>query len=211
MNGLLEEGLEKLPVTVDDTQLERIGRYVRELERWNSRMNLVKATGDTLIVRHILDCVAGVPVIGELPGWSVLDAGSGAGLPGILLAVFFENRRITLLERSAKRVSFLKNAVAVLELDNCTVHEGELEREGGSYDLVCCRAFRPLTVAFSGLAARLAPGGSIVLYKGKKTAVIEETRAVSDAAAGYETRIVGVHVPFLTEERHLLLYRDTSR
>ena len=142
MNRLLEEGLEKLRVTADDTQLERIERYVRELERWNRRMNLVKAAGDELIVRHILDSVAGVPVIGELPGKSVLDAGSGAGLPGILLSIFFENRRITLLERSAKRVSFLKNAVAVLELDNCTVHEGELEREEGLYDLVCCRAFR---------------------------------------------------------------------
>ncbi len=208
---LFREGLDELRIPADDGQIRQVETYVDELERWNRRMNLVKATGDVLIVRHVLDCLAGFPAIRELIPSRLVDVGSGAGLPGILLAIFLRGSEVTLLERSAKRVSFLKNAVALLNMAGCSVVEAEVERGESVFDVVCCRAFKPLADSFSVLASRLEPGGSLVFYKGKKRVVLDELRSLGEKAAGYETTILPVTVPFLSEERHLLLFRDTSR
>ena len=208
---LLVDGMNKLGIAASDRQIARLEVFVVELERWNSRMNLVKAAGDTLIVRHILDSLAGLAVIHELAPGTLIDAGSGAGLPGIVLSLFLSGTRVTLLDRSAKRASFLRNAVALLEIDGCLVVESEIEREKGLYDLVCCRAFGPLEQTFSGLAARLNPGGSLVFYKGTKAAVVKEIAELGGEPAGYELKIEPLTVPFLEEERQLLLFRDTSR
>ena len=208
---LLVDGMNMLGITAGDRQIARLEIFAAEIERWNQRMNLVKAAGDTLIVRHILDSLAGLPVIRELTPGTLIDTGSGAGLPGIILALFLPDTRVTLLERSTKRSSFLRNAVALLGLDGCLVAENEIEREKGSYDLVCCRAFQPLKHAFSPLAARLTPGGSLVFYKGTRAAVTNEIAELGGEPDGFETKIVPVTVPFLEEERQLLLFRDTSR
>ncbi len=209
--ALLVDGIDRLGIAASGRQITRLEIFADELERWNRRMNLVKATGDALIVRHLLDSLSGLPEIRSLKPRTLIDVGTGAGLPGIVLAVFLPDVRVTLLERSAKRSSFLRNAVALLELEGCQVVESEIEREKGSYDLVCCRAFKPLRDAFSGLAARLNPRGSLLFYKGKKATVEKELTEIGDAVEGFEIRIVPVSVPFLPEERLLLLFRDTSR
>lgn len=210
-SALLREGLRKLGIPVSDRQIWQIEIFTQEIERWNRRMNLVKAAGDTLIIRHILDSLAGLPLIRGTAPNTLLDAGSGAGFPGILLALFLPDTRITLLDRSAKRASFLRNAVALLELKGCTVAEREIDREERYFDLVCCRAFRPLKHVFSSLAERLNPGGALVFYKGTRAAVDEELAELGDETGGFEAEIVPVTVPFLAEERQLLLFRDTSR
>ncbi len=208
---LLRDGLEKLKVTANSEQICGIERFVHEVERWNTRMNLVKASGDALVVRHVLDCIAGIPVFRELAGRSILDVGSGAGFPGILLGIFLQSFEVTLLERSAKRVSFLQSAAAQVQLDNCRILEGELDREEGSYDIVCCRAFKPLKSSFSALTLRLKHGGSLVLYKGKKKVIDEELDSLGTKADGYQVRLLPLIVPFLQEERHLLLFRHTNQ
>jgi len=208
---LLLDGLEELGVTAEDRQIRQLETYVRELELWNRRMNLVKASGDDLVIRHVLDCIAGLPVIRDLKPRRLLDVGSGAGFPGIPLAVFLTGSEVVLLERSARRVSFLKNALALVKPEGCTIAERELAGEERLFDVVCCRAFRPLRDSFPGLAARLEPGGSIALYKGKRSVILDELRSLGGEASGYDVRVVPLTVPFLREERHLLLFRDTSR
>jgi 16S rRNA (guanine527-N7)-methyltransferase len=208
---LLVDGMNKLGIAASDRQIAGLDIFYTELERWNGRMNLVRAGGDALIIRHILDSLAGLPSIRELTPGTLMDVGTGAGLPGIVLSLFLPDTQVTLLDRSAKRISFLRNAVALLDLDGCLVVEGELEHEKRLYDLVCCRAFRPLKQTFSKLAARLNPGGSIVFYKGTKTAVAKEVAELGGEHKGYELKVVPVTVPFLEEERQLLLFRDTNR
>lgn len=209
--SLLSEGLERLELVANSEQIRRIERFVNEVERWNSRMNLVRAAGEVLVVRHVLDCVAGVPVFTGLGGRSILDVGSGAGFPGILLSIFLEDVAVTLLERSAKRVSFLQSAAAEVQLDNCSIVERELEREEGTYDIVCCRAFRPLKNSFNALVSRLNPGGSVVLYKGKKRVIEEELELLGARTNRYQVQVLPLTVPFLQEERHLLLFQHTNR
>ena len=208
---LLKKGLSELCITADDRQYTGLKRFSEELERWNRRMNLVKASGDALIIRHLLDSLTGLELIRELEPRSLIDVGSGGGFPGVVLALFLPGTAVTLLDRSAKRVSFLKNVVALLELENCCVVEKEIADEADSYDLVCSRAFKPLPEAFLPLAARLKPGGTLLFYKGKKSKVFEEMALVDYEKAGFGYELVPVTVPFLEEERHLLLFRDTSR
>ena len=164
---LLLEGFDILGLAADQEQVKRIELYVDELERWNRRMNLVRASGDSLIVRHIFDCLAGLPAIQALEPSALVDVGSGAGLPGILLSVFLAGTEVALLERSTKRASFLRNVIALLGAagpsgrasqpdrtthpGRCSVAEVELEREQRLFDVVCCRAFRPLKSSFRAL------------------------------------------------------------
>ncbi len=207
---LLREGIESLDLDADEAQIHVLERYVKEIELWNRRVNLVKAEGDQILIRHVFDCCAGIPEIRQIRPGSILDAGSGAGFPGIILAIFLPEVSVTLLDRSTKRTAFLRNCIAILGLQNCSVVEGELKDCDERYDVVTCRAFRPLVVAFRDLTERLSLGGTLVLYKGKKAVVLEEGRAIEDRAAKYEQRLIGLSVPCLQEERHLLLYRDTT-
>jgi 16S rRNA (guanine527-N7)-methyltransferase len=208
---LLSDGLAELEVAATDEHLDALAAYIGEIELWNRRINLVKAAGDALIIRHILDSAAGIPVISGLRPSHVLDAGSGAGLPGVVLAIFLPAARFTLLDRSSKRAAFLRSTIALLGLENCGIVEAELSRFDESFDIVCCRAFRPLAVSFESLSRRLAPSGTMVFYKGRRRALERELDEVGSKAEEFESRIIKLTVPYLPEERHLLLFRGTSR
>jgi 16S rRNA (guanine527-N7)-methyltransferase len=208
---LLRDGLAGLSIPASERQLSRLTAYIEELELWNRRMNLVKATGDGLIIRHILDCLAGLPLIQDLSPATIVDVGTGAGLPGVLLSLFLPDTGVTLLDRSTKRAAFLKNVVAIIEAANCRIVEKDISEEAGRYDLVCTRAFLPLDQAFELLAPRLNPGGTLFFYKGKKSVIIEELDRMDDKKSGLDQAILPVTVPFLDEERHILRFRDTNR
>jgi 16S rRNA (guanine527-N7)-methyltransferase len=137
----------------------------------------------------------------------IADVGSGAGLPGIPLAVALPGVRFTLIERMGRRAGFLRNTLAVLGLGNVELEEMEMEKAGpGRFDLICFRAFRPLEPRLlRSLFRLLAPGGVLAAYKGRREAVDAEM-----AAAGWTGPwdCPACPVPGLEEERHLLLLRD---
>ena len=213
--ALLRKGLEEMGTDATDAQIELLRIYADEIELWNRRINLVKAVGDDLLIRHVFDSLAGFDTIRTNPPAGVLDVGSGAGFPGIVVAIMLPQTPVTLLDRSAKRTAFLRNVKALLRLENCEIVDQELERHVGTYDLVCCRAFRPLSAVFEELTSRLEPGGTLLLYKGKKETVLAEVGGLEERfqslSSAFEVRIIELTVPYLPEERHLLLFRDTSR
>lgn len=209
--SLLEAGLDELGVIYNDAQIDTLIRYAEEIELWNRKINLVKASGDQLLIRHVLDSAAGIPRLQEIAPSSVLDAGSGAGFPGIVLAILNPDVRFTLLDKLAKRAAFLRNCVALLALDHCTVYEGDLSSVDDTFDIVCCRAFRPLPVVFQDLARCLTGEGTLMCYKGRRTTIEKELSEISGYLDGYESRLVNLRVPRLQEERHLLLIRGTTR
>jgi len=161
MLELLASGLERLGIAAGEGELEALELYRQELERWNRRYGFVKASGRELVVRHFLDSLAGLPVLRRLsPRGSLLDVGSGAGFPGLPLAVFLPGTAVVLLERSARRAAFLSNAALLLSLENVRVREQELRqlaRGGERFDLVTFRAFTPLARELDLLRSVLAP------------------------------------------------------
>jgi 16S rRNA (guanine527-N7)-methyltransferase len=121
---------------------------------------------DRIWPRHLLNCAAVAELVPH-PA-SLVDLGSGAGLPGIVLAMLLPDVEVTLLEPMARRVSFLAESVAALGLDNAVVRRGRAEDVAGQLaaDVVVARAVAPLD-RLAGLAARLArPGGLILAMKG---------------------------------------------
>jgi 16S rRNA (guanine527-N7)-methyltransferase len=210
-----------------DSILSLLVRYIEEIERFNPAYGLVavKSRGE-LISRHILDSLAPLGIIvklleeaGKPPAAGgagvdgvgaprIADLGSGAGLPGIPLAIALPGVRFTLIERMGRRAGFLRNSIAVLALDNAEVEELEAERAGpGRFDLVCFRAFRPLDAPLLNAVFRLlAPGGIAAAYKGRRTAVEAEMAGLR--AGPWDC--LPCPVPGLDEERHLLVLRGPA-
>ena len=215
-NSPLEEGLDKLGLP-QDRILPLLLSYIKEIELFNPAYGLVKVKDRReLIVRHILDSLAPLNVIRNILGPAseqktplIADVGSGAGLPGIPLAICMGDAEFTLIERMGRRAGFLRDALAVLGLPNVRVEEAEMEKlplqAADRFDLVVFRAFRPLAPPIlKGLLKLLAPGGALAAYKGRKQTIEEELAALPPAA----WEIVPIEVPFLEEERHILICRD---
>ena len=204
---ILRAGLIELDLPLTERQHDQLLTYLSELEMWNPTHGLVNASGAELVTRHLLDCAAGAAVFRrELhDGAVVIDAGSGAGLPGIPLAVLLPELRFLLVERSARRVGFLRNAIATCRIENVTAVEDQVGRVDVGADAVTCRAFHPLTRdTYTELGRSLTEAGLIVLYKGSLRRLTEETRRLPEEA------IISVEpllVPGLEEERHLVLLR----
>ncbi|GHU82285.1 ribosomal RNA small subunit methyltransferase G [Spirochaetia bacterium] len=226
MDQLLDQGLEQLCSGDPDIEallsgrLERVSlllnNYIEEIERFNPLYGRLVGTRDRreLVVRHILDSLAPLGHISRLLRNSaapsparLVDVGSGAGLPGIPLAIGLPDTPFTLLERMGKRAGFLRNTLSVLNLSNAAVEEREMEKAvPHRFALAVFRAFRPLEPAIlKGLFRLLESGGVLAAYKGRREKIDAEMAAAGDLAGTWEA--IPLKVPFLDEERHLVVIR----
>jgi len=197
-----------------DKIISLLTRYIKEIELFNPAYGLVGTKdSEELVVKHILDSLAPLGIISRLLNETcaentpqIADAGSGAGLPGIPLAIAMPKCEFTLIERMGRRAGFLCGAKAVLALSNITVEEGELEKTSGTFALVTFRAFKPLEPKLlKSLFSACAAGGVIAAYKGRRDKTEAELQALKDIRGKQE--IIPYAVPFLDEERHLLIIR----
>ena len=203
MRARLEEGIVRLGLEAGPEILGKFDVYLAEIERWNPTFGLVNAEGEDLVVRHLLDSLAGVSFLREERPGSLADVGSGAGFPGLPLAVYLKETLVTLVEPSQKRCAFLRAAVSLMGLANVRVFEGELAVVKEKFDCVTFRAFRPLDrKILRGLRAILAERGIIAAYKGRAEKIQEELLAAGTKEE--DVRIISLEVPFLGEPRHIV-------
>lgn len=127
----LQEGLQRLSVTLDETAFAKVVQWARLLKQWNRTFNLLGNSDSVhLIDEHLLDSLAIVPVLERYlprPEEALVDVGTGAGFPGILLAIVQPQRPIYLVEPVGKKVAFLRQSVLTLGLKNATVLAGKIE------------------------------------------------------------------------------------
>ena len=205
MQEILAEGIEKLGIPFERSHTDRLGLYIEEIERWNRRINLVRANRQELIIKHILDSLSGFPTLSRLDRkGSVADIGSGAGFPGIPLSLFMPDAHFTLIERSAKKAGFLHSCVNLLHLSNVRILERNLREIHETFDIVLFRAFARLSDRQMRLVERIThPDGVIASYKGRHEKIQEE---LGDNRHRYRSIVlIPLDVPFLNEERHLVL------
>jgi 16S rRNA (guanine527-N7)-methyltransferase len=224
VNPLLEAGLDRIletaapgrPSPAIEKQrgpvLELLSRYIAEIELFNSAYGLVKVKDqEELVARHILDSLAPLGILlGLLKNAAaprIADVGSGAGLPGIPLAIAMPEARFTLIERMGRRAGFLRNAQAALSLSNVEVEEAEAEKAApGRFDLVVFRAFRPLEPALVKSLLRLCVrGGGLAAYKGRRDTIDTELKTAGSAVICH---VLPCPVPFLDEERHMVIIKE---
>jgi 16S rRNA (guanine527-N7)-methyltransferase len=197
----LERGIETLGVELGlETQLRLLG-HLELLEKWNRVHNLTAIRDKAKAVSvHLLDSLSVVPY---LAGRRFLDVGSGAGFPGIPIAVAMPDIQMDLLDGNHKKCAFLRQAIADLELKNARVVCERVEswRPAGKFDCIIFRALAEIAEVIALVKHLLAPGGVIAAMKGEHP--FEEIERVPP-----EFRVRRVHalaVPGLGAERHLVL------
>lgn len=197
---MLQAAAQAFGLDLSAADVERLMRLLDELDAWNQRMNLtaIRERGQQ-ITKHLLDSLSIHPY---LRGERILDVGTGAGFPGLPLAVVNPDRRFTLLDATAKKLKFVEHAANVLGLDNVvTVHaRAEQYRPRERFHTVVSRAVGPIErfVRWSGHLC--AGGGRLLAMKGRYPA--QELEALP---SGW--KLAAVHrltIPGLDEERHLV-------
>jgi 16S rRNA (guanine527-N7)-methyltransferase len=200
-DAALERAAAALSVEIADAQAALLERYLDLLEKWNRVYNLTAIRNRSrMVTHHMLDSLAVLP---HLHGPRVLDVGSGAGLPGIPIAIASPALRVTLLEANHKKSAFLTQAVGELRLANVDVVTERVESWSTAvrFDTIVSRAFAELG-EFVSLAGRLlAPEGVIAAMKG-----VHPFEEIERLPAGFRVReVVRLAVRGLDAERHLVL------
>jgi 16S rRNA (guanine527-N7)-methyltransferase len=199
----LDRGLEALGLPLDAASHKRLLRYLALLQKWNRVYNLtaIREAG-RLVGHHVLDCLAVLP---HLHGPRVIDVGSGAGLPGIPLAVARQDWEVVLVESNHKKGAFLRQALIELELDNARVAVVRAEdwRSTPPATAAVSRAFSDLAGFVQAARHMVAPGGILAAMKGVYP---HEELAQLPAGARVEA-VVPLRVPQLDAARHLVLLR----
>ena len=202
--GELTRGALELGIRLSSEQRAAFDTYVETLLFWASRLSLTGAgTAAEVVRRHILDSLS-VARYAE-PGRRLADLGSGAGFPGVPLAITCPRAAVVLIESRRKRANFLREATRRCGLSNVEVLEERAEevaaRHPGSFDLVVSRAVWPLVGFLRLCRLLLRPGGLAVAMKGAKG------RSEISAAPGFsEPEVVSYRLPGGVE-RVLVVYR----
>jgi len=201
----LQEGLAALGLELSAATQSMLLTYVALLKKWNATYNLTAIRDEKdMVTQHLLDSLSLLPTLEKsapaIRRWA--DVGSGAGLPGIPLAIARPDFDMTLVEAVEKKSAFQRQAKIELGLANVAIHGGRVEdMAGGAFDAVISRAFAELT-DFIRLAGHLpVPGGRLYAMKGQ--APEDEMSRLPLGWAVLEcTRL---SVPGLDAQRHLIV------
>jgi len=155
-----------LAVALTAADAARLLALTEELARWNSRYNLTAIRPEEMATHHLLDSLAIHP---DLAGGRIADAGTGAGFPGLPLALVNPQREFTLIDATAKKLRFVAHAAKLMGLDNVTPLHARVEALPGrpTFDTVVARAFAPLPKLLGAVAALCTPATRVLAMKGR--------------------------------------------
>lgn len=194
----LQKGIAALGLTLPTGSEEKLLAYLALLVKWNGAYNLTAVRDpEQMVVKHLLDSLSILP---HVQGKTLIDVGTGGGLPGFVLAVTKPELQVTLLDSNGKKIRFLRQAIAELAVSNAVAVQSRVEDFVEGFDVVTSRAFATLADMVEGSEQLLKPGGEFLAMKGVRPD--EEIAALPAhiAVAG----ILPLTVPFLNEERHLV-------
>ena len=195
----LDDGIAALGLDLPAGARTRLIDYIELLARWNAAYNLTAVRDPhDMVTRHLLDSLAIAP---HVRGTNLDDIGSGAGLPGLVLAIAAPQRTVALIDTNGKKCRFQREAVRRLDLDNVEVIHGRVEDVRGSYDCITARAFASLADMLDWGGHLLAADGCWLAMKGRRP-----DEELATLPPGF--RIQDQHelkVPGLDAERHLLV------
>jgi 16S rRNA (guanine527-N7)-methyltransferase len=155
-----------LGVALTDSDAARLLALTAELARWNRSYNLTAIAPADMVTHHLLDSLA---VQADLLGTRIADAGTGAGFPGLPLAVCNPQRHFTLIDSTAKKLRFVAHAAELLGLGNVTPLHARIEsmKVAQPFDTVLARAFAPIPQLLEKIAPICGPATEVLAMKGK--------------------------------------------
>ena len=193
----LKAGIEKLELENKDYLYTKLLIYMNLLIKWNKVFNLISVKGvDEIVTHHFLDCLAVVPFI---EGKNVLDVGSGAGLPGIIIGLCYPEKNITLVDSVGKKTTFLKQTCAELNLSNITIINKRVEdiTTNKLFDSIIARAFAEMQVLIDLTRHLIEDKG---VWYGMKSKKFNE----EEISTNFVVEKRDIVVPYLDAERYLV-------
>jgi 16S rRNA (guanine527-N7)-methyltransferase len=207
---------ESFGITLTEPELQRLGIYARALVEANRRLNLSRLTGpEELAVAHIGDsfaCLWGRPdgAAGRPPRW--VDVGTGAGMPGLAVAVLHPDWRLTLVDSVGKKVSFVSAVIQAMGLDHAVALQARAEDLGRdpdhreAYDVALARALAPMPTLAEYLLPLVRIGGRVLALKGADAeAELAEAAAAIGTLGGAVVGLRPYSLPGLDRTRHLVV------
>ncbi len=209
----LQKGCRKLDIAVSDQEAELLATFYRELIKWNSKMNLVSRAAELEIIEsHFLDSLTLLPHI-ENQTQTLLDVGTGAGFPGLVLKACFPGLRLTLVEPRSKRVTFLRHIVRTLQLDHVEILAQRLEPQppeinSSRHPYITSRAVSQIHEFLDLVSSHCPSGGTVLCMKGPKAdEEIQSWQNKSPSSPFTLTDRIQKILPYSQSIRNLIFFR----
>src|SRR5579875_690787 len=214
-SALFKRGVEQLQLTLSERQYEQLMRYREELLDWNTRVNLTAITdAGEVLLKHFLDSLSLLQAFDRGTA-SLLDIGSGAGFPGLVLKIARPQWQVTLLEATGKKVLFLRHVIECLNLQGVVAIHGRAEELAhqsdyrSKFDLVTARAVSALPILLEYAAPFCRVGGSMIFpKKGDLTEEMAQGRRAASLVGASFVSTIPITLPGLDDERQLLVWRQ---
>nr|WP_317199013.1 16S rRNA (guanine(527)-N(7))-methyltransferase RsmG [uncultured Psychrobacter sp.] len=196
--GILSESVQALALDISALDQRTLLLYLDKLLLWNKAYNLTAITDPVeALTKHIVDCLAIIP---HLPAGSLLDIGTGAGMPAVIIAICQPERRCIALDSNQKKIRFIKQISSELGLGNVQPIASRIEAHDGEYDVVTSRAFASLHDFVSAAQPQLKATGRLCAMKGKAPTQ-EELQELENE---WHVNTIKLNVPRLHDSRHLV-------
>ena len=204
LETMLADGARALGIDLSSAQQQKLLDYVGLLNKWNKAYNLTAVREPTeMVVRHLLDSLSVLPYV---QATEIIDVGTGAGIPGIPLAIALPSLKVTLLDSNGKKTRFARQAALELGLANVEVVQARAEQYRNATPQLISRAFASLPDMLEVAGPLLAPGGRMLAMKAALTDV-----EMAGVQAPWQAQRITLKVPGLDERRQLIiLTRDIA-
>ena len=203
LSDTLARGVDALGLSLSDDQQRQLLAYVDLLVKWNQAYNLTAIRDPAeMVTRHLLDSLAVLPYVADT---DTLDVGTGAGIPGIILAVSRPYQAFTLLDSNGKKTRFVRQARRELGLDNVEVVHARVEQYGKSPSQIICRAFASLSDMLALMAPIITDNTRVLAMKAAST-----ERELATMPPHWQGNHHSLNIPGLDEPRTLVVVQQRS-
>lgn len=218
MSDFLKDSLVSIGLEPSETIINRLNKYYEMLVEKNKVMNLTAITEyEDVVIKHFVDSILISQVLSMDKVKSIIDVGTGAGFPGVVLKIFYENKKITLLDSLNKRIKFLKEVEETLGLSNLNCEHGRAEDfarisdEREKYDLCVSRAVANLSTLSEYCLPFVKKGGYFVSYKAEDCAIeVEEAENAVKRLGGIIEDTIFYKIPNTDITRAFVVIKKVS-
>jgi len=216
--NILINNAQKMGINLHKEQIKKFSRYLELLIQWNQKINLTSLkTPQEIIIKHFLDSISCIKVINKhinIEGISIIDVGTGAGFPGIPIKIICPSINLSLLEARKKKTKFLEKILEEMNFQQVEILDGRAEAFGKcpnyreKYDIALSRAVAHLNTLSEYCLPLVRVGGLFVAQKGRSyNEEIDKALKIVQFLGGELIGVENVRIPFINQERHLLIIK----